>query len=143
MKAASPIPLDQILRQKLIDEFGELDRQVKQFAPTAKRHEAIAKEIRSWYVNHPAEQGALAEGTLYEVQVSARGEERQFSLKAKLQILKELGRAKAMALFTITLKAAEEALGAARVAQLVQLERTASRKLVVVARQAAQVQQAA
>lgn len=137
MKAA-PIPLDVLLRKKLVDEFGELDRQVKQFAPTVNRHKAIAEQIRGWYTSHPAASGALAPGTLYEIQVGERGEERQFSPKAKATIFRELGKAAAMSLFNITLKAAEAALGEERVAELVTLERTGSRKLVVVAKQAAQ-----
>src|SRR5436305_493416 len=98
-------------RQQLIDEFGELDRRIDLFAPTVKRHKALQETIRSWYVDHPADQPAIALGDVYEVQVSARTEERYFDLKTKIKIFGKLGKAKALELFSITLKAVEDALG--------------------------------
>lgn len=135
-------------REQLIDEFGELDRQVTQFAPVAKRHRDLAEQIRGWYQEHPANQPAVANGYLYEVQVSACGEERVLDLKAKREIWKRLKIGRALELFSITLKAVEAApeLGKELLDKLAQKKPIGSRKLIVVAiapAQAAVLQKAA
>lgn len=131
---ASPPPT----RQQLIDEFGELDRQIQEFAPKAKRFKVLQDQIRSWYEAHPADQPAIAEGTVYQIQVGARGLERFFNLKAKTKIFTQLGKAKALELFSITLKAVEDSLGRGDMELLVSQALTGSRKLVPVLRAPAQ-----
>jgi hypothetical protein len=98
-------------REQIIDEFGELDRRISTFAPTVKRHKALQETIRSWYADHPADQPAIAEGTLYEIHVGCCGLKRFFSIKAKLKIFSKLGKAKAIELFSITQEAVEGELG--------------------------------
>lgn len=119
-------------REQLVDEFGELDRLVQQFDPTKKRHEFLKDLIRSWYVDHPAELPATAEGDTYLVQVGARGPERYFSLKSKSRIFTLLGKVRSMELFSITLKAVEEALGKPQLEALASKANTGSRKLVAI-----------
>ena len=125
------------LQRKLVDEYGELDRKVTEFAPTKRRHEEVAKTIRGWYENAPADKSDVVEGAKYSIQVGARGEERHFSPKSRAAIFKQLGAKVAFKFFGITLKAATEALGEGRVAELTHFERTGSRKLVAVAKQPA------
>jgi hypothetical protein len=119
-------------RDQLIDEFGELDRQIQEFAPKVKRHKALQEVIRSWYQGHPADQPAIAEGHLYTVQVGARSEERYFDLKAKAAIWKRMGKAAALEAFNITLKAVEEALGKFELEALVSKANVGTRKLIPV-----------
>ena len=126
--------LVQPTREQLIDEFGELDRQIQEFAPKAKRYKILQDTIRSWYADFPAERPDTLAGAHYLVQVSARTEERYFSLKAKAKIFSSLGKAKALELFSITLKAVEDALGKAVLEDLVSRAHSGSRKLVAVAK---------
>lgn len=130
--AKSTAPPAPPTRADLVDEFGELDRQIAAFAPTKKRHEQLQGIIRSWFADHPSESPATVSGHVYTVQVSPRGEERYFSLKAKLQIFKRLGKEKALELFSITLKAVEESLGRGDMEMLVSKANSGSRKLVPV-----------
>jgi hypothetical protein len=119
-------------RLQQIDEFGELDRKVKEFAPTAKRHEALAKTIRSWYEDYPTDEPAIAEGALYQIQVSERAEERSLGLKAKLKIYSLVGKSAFLTLVSLSLKAATTATSEETVDKLAAKERTGSRKLVPV-----------
>lgn len=123
-------------RPQQVDEFGELDRQVKAFAPKLKRHSELQGVIRSWYQAHPPDLSALADGTLYEVHVSECGEERSLSVAAKIKIFAILKKKRFVELVSITLKAVESApeLGEALLNKLATKERTGSRKLVVVAK---------
>jgi hypothetical protein len=73
-------------------------------------------------------------GAHYIIQVSARTEERYFSLKAKSKIFTMLGKAKAMELFSITLKAVEDAFGRPVLDDLVSKAHSGSRKLAAVAK---------
>lgn len=130
-------------REQLIDEFGELDRRIQDFAPAVRRHKQLTELIRTWYTDHPAEQPALAEGHVYRIQVSPRTEERSFSLAAKTKIFARLGKAKALELFSITLKAVEDALGKGDMESLVSKAHSGTRKLIPVLISPAERQQAA
>ena len=128
IQLVSPTPT----KAQIIDEFGELDRRVQEFAPVAKRYKLLQDLIRSWYVDQPAESPFVATGALYDVQVGARGSERYFDLKTRIKIFAKLGKAKALELFTITLKLVEENLGKPEFEALVSHAPTGSRKLVAV-----------
>lgn len=130
-------------REQLVDEFGELDRQIQILTPKIKRHEALKLQIRGWYQDLPADVPAIATGSIYEVQVSARGQERSFTLKAKIKIFAKLGKARAMELFSITLKAVEDAFGKDELELLASKANTGSRKLVPVLKSSIQAEQAA
>jgi|SRR5665647_136474 len=119
-------------RQKIVDEFGELDRRMVEIAPLAKRYKALQETIRGWYPDHPADQPAVAEGGVYRVLVAPRGVERFFSLKAKVKIFGKLGKLKSLELFSITLKAVETEFGTPQLDELVSSAPTGSRKLVAV-----------
>ncbi len=132
--AAVPTPISAPTREEIGTEFLDLDRRIQDFAPTAKRYKIVQDIIRGWYVDQPAGQACVFEGRNYRIHVGARGEERFFSLKSKIKIFAKLGKAKALELFSITLKAVEEALGEGELDLLVSTAPTGSRKLVVVAK---------
>lgn len=119
-------------REEIGAEFVEVDRQVQDFAPVTKRHKQLQEIIRGWYADFPAEQPAVFEGPHYRIHIGARGDERFLSLKSKLAIFKELGKAKAIEIFSVTLKAVEDALGKQRLEELTSKAPTGSRKLVPV-----------
>lgn len=117
-------------REGLVDEFAELDRQVRLFKPKADRHEFLKKEIKGWFEDHPAEQTALAVGKLYDVQVSAKSNERSWTSMFKLY--RALKREKFLEICTVALKAAEQILGEETVAKLVTTSRIGARRLTPV-----------
>ena len=130
MQTSLVIPTD----AQQVDRYWRLDQLVKAFAPTAKEHKEVAELIRSRYAELPADQDAVAEGLESSVLVSAKSEERWLGLSARLRIYALLGKRKAMDIFTVTLKAAETAVGAELFEKLVSHDRTGSRKLVAVAK---------
>lgn len=65
-------------QQALIDEFGELDRQVLEFKPRADRHKKLKDTIAGWFGTRPDEQ-CEAEGQLYRVRVGPRAVERKIT----------------------------------------------------------------
>jgi len=131
--ASQVVAIDEALRRAICDEYGELDRQVTAFAPVAKRHAALQQTIRGYAIDLAADINAIYTGDLYQILVSERGEERYLDPKAKRVIFKILKTVRAMELFTITLKAAEDELGKEELEALVTRARTGSRKLVAVA----------
>jgi hypothetical protein len=138
-------------REQLVDEFGQLSRanadaaltpQIAKYLRDAKREADLAKTIRGWYEQHPADQPAIVDGLLYQVLVDARGEERVFGPKAKAKIFSQLKAAKAWQIFTVTLKAVESNPAIAALISLATKEPIGSRKLTLVAKPA-QVAEAA
>lgn len=120
-------------REQIIDEYGELDRKVQQFAPTAKRHEELKSVIKGWYDKYPAEKATVAAGRRFEIQVSPREKERRFrSMEAVSKAVG--GLKKFLALCSVPLGAVEEAIGSGKLAGLVIEALTGSRRLKVVAR---------
>jgi hypothetical protein len=59
-------------KTSLIDEFGELDRKVAQFAPVAKRHRELREQILRWYDDRKPAQAVTEHGKLFEIQISPR-----------------------------------------------------------------------
>jgi hypothetical protein len=121
----------QPLDEALIDEYGELARQMAASAPAAKRYKELTRIINLHYVNHPAGETATAEGSIYRILISEKCEERKLNLAARISLFALLGKERAMELFTVTLKAAEEApeVGKALVATMVTTEPTGYRTL--------------
>jgi hypothetical protein len=126
-------------RESLVDEFAELDRQVQQFAPKAARHEELKKVIKGWYEQHPADQTAVAAGNVYDVQVSAKSNERTWT--SILKLYRALKRDAFFRICEVALGKAEEILGKEAVAKLVTVTQSGSRRLKPVLK--APVQQAA
>ena len=125
-------------REQIGAEFVEVDRQIQDFAPVARRYRALQDTIRGWYAEYPADQPAVFQGAGYRIHVGARGKKRGFSLRAKIKIFAKLGKAKALELFNITLEAVEEALGKSELDALTTESFTGSRTLVAVAKAAKQ-----
>jgi hypothetical protein len=66
----------------LIDEYGELDRQIAAFASVPKRHKVLKDIIAGWFDASPEEEHE-AHGRLYTVRISARAREHTFLVDPK------------------------------------------------------------
>lgn len=92
-------------RESIVDRFGELDRQVAEFGPVLREHQALANKIRSWFDRRDPEREYVAKGKLYKVVVFARPREREIFSMAR--VYRILGRKRFIELATITLKLIE------------------------------------
>jgi hypothetical protein len=136
-KTASPgaLPLDADQQSK-IDRYGELDRQYRVWKPALDEYEGLKKQIKAWLDSHPADQPAVLQGNVYQIQATARINENRFPNKAKAFIfaqIKKLKQVNPWDLFDISLAAAKEQLGDVAVQKLVEKLRTGSRRLTCVA----------
>lgn len=118
-------------REQLIDEFGELDRQMQQMKPAVERYEALKAIIKGWYDHSPPGGTAIAKGRLYEIQVSAR--ETQRRIRSMMLVYKAVGGLqKFFALVTVPLKGLEDLIGKEKAAALLVEEQCGSRRLKAV-----------
>jgi len=63
-------------RALIVDEFGELSRQVQLWQPTIRRRDELRRIIENWYALSPADQSAIAAGFAYQVVIGPRAEHR-------------------------------------------------------------------
>jgi hypothetical protein len=116
------------MRRAIVDEFGELEKELAPIGPKVKRYEELAKAIRSWYAYEDGTKAFTAAGGTYQVLLS----EKQFESDVDVVLAaKALGRAKFMALASATLKLLKENLSATVLASVVTRTQTGSRKLIV------------
>ncbi len=67
---------EQARRLAIVDEFGELERQIAEFKPKTERHKALKEQILSWYADLDGAATAQAEGRRYSVQIGTRQNQR-------------------------------------------------------------------
>jgi hypothetical protein len=120
-------------RARLVDEYGELDRQVKQFKPVADRHEAVKAIIKSWYDAEPAEAKGVIQGNRYEVQIGARAKVRSWLSLAR--VAKAVGGVKVLIrLCTVSIEAVEGKIGKEKTAELLEEDLVGTRRITAVAK---------
>ena len=85
----------------LVDEYGELCRQLDQHAPLYARAKTIEKQLRAHVEPMPGDAGVTLEGKLWNVQFSACKEER--SVTNMQRLYKLLGRVKFITLAKMNL----------------------------------------
>lgn len=119
-------------RATLIDEYGELCRQMDEMKPVIARYKELGSMLQSWYVDTPADQSVTAQGRLYSLQISPR--DNQTTIKDIRKVYRVLGVAKFLKLCSITLKAVKENVDAGVYEGLVETHRTGFRTLKTVLR---------
>lgn len=78
-------------RQRLVDEFAALDRQVNEFKPKIFRHEKLRKLILDWYPGVAAEEEFTVPGISCDVLISARDQIRSVTTEGKRKLFKLWG----------------------------------------------------
>jgi len=115
----------------LIDEFGELDRQIQLFKPTIDRHDKIKQIIKSWYIDAAPETTDVIRGNVYEIQVGAKETERAWDSIAK--VAKAIGGPKALyEICSVTIKAVENIIGKLKTDELLVERQSGARRLKAV-----------
>jgi hypothetical protein len=117
-------------RESILDEYGELDRQVRAFAPTKKRHEVLRTQILDMEPGLHAEQFITLSGSIYDVTISERENESHVLNMAKLY--KAMTRETFLGVCKITVKVIEAALGESAAALHLVKKRTGPRHLLAV-----------
>ena len=129
-RAAAPSPLD----PKLIDEYAVLEARIRENAVrmkgSLKLFETLKKKIRAAYMGQDAEAVFLAEGHQFLIEVGPRENERVIADMEKLAKL--VGMTEFFARCSFTLRAAEELLDEAQLAQVILSDRTGTRPLKAV-----------
>jgi hypothetical protein len=129
------LPLSDLDRIRLIDEYGELDRQVQQFKPTSDRHEKLKSLIKSWYAESGPEPIGVIHGQRYELQVGAKETVRSWVSLPK--VVKAVGGSKAfLEICTVAIAAVENVIGKSRTAALLDEAQTGTRRIKAVAKTA-------
>jgi hypothetical protein len=119
-------------RAKLIDEYGELCRQLDEIKPVILRHKELGSMLQSWYVDAPADQPATAQGRLYTLQISPR--DNQTTITDIRKVYRVLGVSRFLELCSITLKAVKENVTPKVYEGLIETHRTGFRTLKTVLR---------
>lgn len=118
-------------RAAIIDEYGELERKIAAFKPVADRAAALKKEIASWYEHQPADEVFVAEGKLYNAQVSAKALERRVFDMPKLFSL--LGRNRFLEFCKVSLAAIDQHVASEKHPAFLHSERSGNRTVKTVA----------
>jgi hypothetical protein len=85
-----PSPLSEVPKKNTphladkIDRYGDLDLQVQLFAPIKEEHELLKKEIEASLADKPGDLPAVVDGRRYQIQLTARRNERTIVNKRKL-----------------------------------------------------------
>jgi hypothetical protein len=123
---------EQKRRAAAVDEFGELERQRAEFAPSAARHAALREEIASWVADEPPDQEFVFEGQRYLVHVGPKTLERE--IRDMPRLFKILGLKRFLALCRFPLAAIDQHVPPAEHPAVVRQDHTGSRKVKAVAK---------
>jgi hypothetical protein len=114
----------------LVDEFGELDRKVQAFKPTADRHKWLKEKILGFTMDTAASEPATFLGSKYSAIVGAQ--QMQRSIESMAKVYKLVGKDRFLDLCSMTLKALEHEVGEIAAAQYIQELQTGPRKVTVI-----------
>lgn len=109
----------------LIDEFGDVERLRREFAPTERRYQQLRDEIAGWCPD--PEKEYVEKGHRYELLISRRDEQRKVDVKAAQ---KKLGLTKFLKACSLTMKALEAFLPKPEIEALTTKARTGPRTLI-------------
>jgi hypothetical protein len=95
-------------RIAIVDEFGELDRQMQASKPIRERHEALRKQIALWFEGKPGDEPCVVEGRHYTVQASPRAH--QTKVRSLSKLFTRLGKTLFLQLCSVPLTAVRNSL---------------------------------
>lgn len=116
------------IRAAKVDRLGKLAALIEPIKPALKEYEDIRKEIVSWFENEPADKVCTEAGQHYEVEASAKGEERTINI-AKLA--KKLGPKKFLSVVTVPMRLLDQHVSPEDQKDMVTTARTGNRRVTV------------
>src|SRR5262249_18284024 len=102
------LPADADVR-KMVDEYGELDRQVQLHAAVALRHDTLKKAIKRMFDGVPADADGTIEGNVYLLRLSPR--ERERKVRSMDELIAVVGLETFCEVVTVSLAALEDRIG--------------------------------
>lgn len=129
------IPRRAAPRAEKIDRYGELCRRIDEMEPLLEEHTLLKAEIQSWFAGQAPDQGAVAEGDLYTIQLTAKSKERTITkpMQAFRLLKQQLGLTATVALLKIPLgEAIDKFIPKSQHPQFLVQELTGSRRLKAV-----------
>lgn len=111
-----------------IDQLGKLAEEIEPFKPKLKEYDDLRKKIVAAFADRPADEVIVESGKVFEVEISAREEERVVNL-AKLS--RKLGPKKFFSVVTVPMKLLDQYVSAEDQKDMVTKERTGSRRVTV------------
>lgn len=120
---------------KTLDTYGEVTRRLALVAPDEALEKALKEKIQSWYKDAPGELPQTERGFIYEIQMSARRNERTITDKRKVyQLLKKsLGLDGLIAVLEIGLSVIDKHIPKSAQHAFIAEERSGYRTMTVVA----------
>jgi len=116
----------------MIDEFGDLAREIERFKPTKDRHEQLRGQIQSWYDAKPATEAFIQEGARYSLEISEKANKR--SITKMPALFKLLGQKLFLKLCGFALADVDENIPIGRHKEFLTEAQTGPRKLKAVAK---------
>jgi hypothetical protein len=128
-------PKPALIPAEKIDRYGVLDQKVRQFAPTRAEYEALRKEFQVSLAEHPAGEPYIAHGAHYEVQFTARRNERTITEPVRLfnRLRKLLGLDLLLQRLRIPLALVDQHIAPEMQSAFLKEERTGARDMAAVA----------
>ena len=114
-------------QKALIDEFGELNRQVQLHAPVVARFELLKRTLKGWLDGAPNDADAVLEGQLYRLHMSAR--ERERHVRSVQEVADRIGLERLFQIITVPVVALQAILGSTEVDSLLVEKRSGSRRI--------------
>ena len=114
---------------ELADEYGELARRIRMYAPDLDRAEALRKQISAFYINEDPNREFLAEGKLYALRIGKRAIQRIVTAVGMRKLFKHLGQSQFLLNCTFPMNKLDEL----KLEGVVSEERTGPRKIEAIA----------
>ena len=126
-----PTPDPAAQRRKLVDEYAALQSTLAPHRAAIAREKVLEAEFRAWAEGMDPKASPRFGGNSHEVFLSPAGNQTQIVSTA--EVFKQMGKARFLALCSITLKAVEAALGTELYRQLTRITQTGPRRITGVA----------
>ncbi len=122
---AAPPVLELIAPSDLVDEYGDLDKLRKDFAPTESKYQKAVARLKALVADADPAAEFRVRGSRYTLRISARGFERVLDIPA---VRKRLGALAFIEAATVTFAALKNYLLAPEIEKLTTTEQTGHRK---------------
>ena len=113
----------------MADEYGELARRIRMYAPDLDRAEELRKQIAAKFENEDPAREFSIEGRLYVLRIGKRAINRVVTVSGMRKIFKKLGHAE----FLATCSFPKQKLDELKLEGIIEEERTGPRKIEAIA----------
>jgi hypothetical protein len=127
-KSKAQLAAELQLRKAIVDEYAQLNQELQPAKPLLRRHDDLARIIRSWHANDDPEQTVTSKGEKFEVILGPAGMQTEIDL---VGVYAALGHDKFLNVSSVTLRSLESVLDSGSIAALSRKARTGTRTITV------------